>query len=163
MLGTMLRIGVKSAYEVSRQLNEGTGSNNEKLAQTVLTFIGGQFQSLFFLTMNVFFKEEILRLIGLASLPAEQTSEVIQTLKGFNSFQLVPDNHEIFVRLDSLSALIQNEQLKKEFDRSISALWVSALLLPLQCKRQIKQPCLLLRHNCLTNLLPLSKVQLIQI
>ncbi|AWV33846.1 hypothetical protein [Paenibacillus odorifer] len=131
MLGTMLRIGVKSAYEVSRQLNEGTGSNNEKLAQTVLTFIGGQFQSLFFLTMNVFFKEEILRLIGLASLPAEQTSEVIQTLKGFNSFQLVPDNHEVFVRLDSLSALIQNEQLKKEFVRSISALWVSALLLPL--------------------------------
>lgn len=41
MLGTMLRIGVKSAYEVSRQLNEGTGSNTEKLAQTVLTFIGG--------------------------------------------------------------------------------------------------------------------------
>ncbi|GGG13108.1 hypothetical protein GCM10010912_66940 [Paenibacillus albidus] len=131
MLGAMLRIGVKSAYEASRQLNEGTGIDAEKLAQTVLTLIGGQFQSLFFSSAGLFFKEEVLRLIGLASLPAEQTSEVIQILRGFDAFESVPGNHAIFSRLDSLAAFIQNEQIQKDFVRNVSALWVSALFSPL--------------------------------
>ncbi|MCL6604843.1 MAG: hypothetical protein K6T94_18430 [Paenibacillus sp.] len=129
MLGSMLRIGVRSSYEVSDLLSGEANINPDEIAQKVFVIIWGQFQSIIFMHIGLFYRDEMVRILNLSGIPSGQTAQPIQILNAADVFQFPPYNHEVFSSLSSLASSIQDTQVKTDFIEALSALWVSAFFI----------------------------------